>query len=202
MDEQGRRSKRRKTRRRRRIFVGALRDDEQIWGGLRFGSDRSFVDTRFSSMLDIKPIKIGASYEVELADGRVVSTSTVLNGCALNLVNHIFEIDLMPIELGTFDVIIGKITVVILVRDKCPRGKVDLIGDEDSTNEDGDIGVSVSLGGEIFSEGKESRESNIGDSDNTRDGGKTTGEKTSMSKRYLVKSSEDSGETFLGEAGK
>ncbi|GKE91327.1 putative reverse transcriptase domain-containing protein [Tanacetum coccineum] len=58
-------------------------------------------------MLDIKPIKIEASYEVELADRRVVSTNTILNGCTLNLVNHIFEIDLMPIELGTFDVIIG-----------------------------------------------------------------------------------------------
>ncbi|GKB24282.1 putative reverse transcriptase domain-containing protein, partial [Tanacetum coccineum] len=71
------------------------------------GSDRSFVDTRFSSMLNIDPVKIGASYEVELADGRVVSTNTVLKGCTLNLVNHIFEIDLMPIELSTFDVIIG-----------------------------------------------------------------------------------------------
>ncbi|GJS59333.1 putative reverse transcriptase domain-containing protein [Tanacetum coccineum] len=71
------------------------------------GSDRSFVDTRFSSMLDIDPVKIGASYEVELADGRVVSTNTVLKGCTLNLVNHVFEIDLMPIELGTFDIIIG-----------------------------------------------------------------------------------------------
>ncbi|GKD28878.1 putative reverse transcriptase domain-containing protein, partial [Tanacetum coccineum] len=71
------------------------------------GSDRSFVDTRFSSMLDIDPVKIGASYEVELADGRVVSTNTVLKGYTLNLVNHVFEIDLMPIELGTFDVIIG-----------------------------------------------------------------------------------------------
>nr|GEX25856.1 putative reverse transcriptase domain-containing protein [Tanacetum cinerariifolium] len=47
------------------------------------------------------------SYEVELADGRVVSTNTILRGCALNLVDHLFEIDLMPIELGTFDVIIG-----------------------------------------------------------------------------------------------
>ncbi|GJY29298.1 putative reverse transcriptase domain-containing protein [Tanacetum coccineum] len=71
------------------------------------GSDRSFVNTRFSSMLDIDTVKIGASYEVELADGRVVSTNTVLKGCTLNLVNHIFEINLMPIELGTFDVIIG-----------------------------------------------------------------------------------------------
>ncbi|GJS53905.1 putative reverse transcriptase domain-containing protein [Tanacetum coccineum] len=71
------------------------------------GSDRSFVNTRFSSLLDIKPIKIEDSYEVELADGRVVSTNTVLKGCTLSLVNHIFEIDLMPIKLGTFDVIIG-----------------------------------------------------------------------------------------------
>nr|GEZ93062.1 hypothetical protein [Tanacetum cinerariifolium] len=71
------------------------------------GSDRSFVDTRFSSMLNIDPVKIRASYEVELADERVVSTNTVLKGCTLNLVNHIFEIDLMPIELGTFNVIIS-----------------------------------------------------------------------------------------------
>nr|GFB58844.1 hypothetical protein [Tanacetum cinerariifolium] len=70
------------------------------------GSNRSFVDTRFSSMLNINPVKIRASYEVVLADGRVVSTNTVLKGCTLNLVNHIFEIDLMPLELGTFDVII------------------------------------------------------------------------------------------------
>ncbi|GJX06867.1 putative reverse transcriptase domain-containing protein [Tanacetum coccineum] len=71
------------------------------------GFDRSFVNTRFSPLLDIKPIKIEDSYEVELADGRIVSTNTVLKGCTLSLVNHIFKIDLMPIELGTFDVIIG-----------------------------------------------------------------------------------------------
>nr|GEV56665.1 hypothetical protein [Tanacetum cinerariifolium] len=87
------------------------------------GSDRSFVDTRFSSMLNIDLVKIGASYEVELADGRVVSTNTVIKGCTLNLVNHIFEIDLMPIELGTFDVIIGmdwlvKHDVVIVFSEK------------------------------------------------------------------------------------
>ncbi|GKE97716.1 hypothetical protein Tco_0021067, partial [Tanacetum coccineum] len=58
---------------------------------------------------------------------------------------------------------------------------VDLTGDEDPTDEDEDIGigdptgVSVSLGGEISSRGKESRESNIGDSDNTGDGSKTAG---------------------------
>ncbi|GJZ10244.1 putative reverse transcriptase domain-containing protein [Tanacetum coccineum] len=90
------------------------------------GSDKSFVDTRFSSMLDIDPVKIGASYEVELADGRVVSMNTVLKGCTLNLVKHVYEIDLMPIELGTFDVIIGmdwlvKYDVVIVCGEKVVR---------------------------------------------------------------------------------
>nr|GEV14421.1 hypothetical protein [Tanacetum cinerariifolium] len=44
---------------------------------------------------------------VELADGRVASTNIVLKGCTIKLVGHLFKIDLMPIELGTFDVIIG-----------------------------------------------------------------------------------------------
>nr|GEU98383.1 hypothetical protein [Tanacetum cinerariifolium] len=69
--------------------------------------DRSFMDTRFSSTLNIVLVKIGATYEVELADRMVFSTNTILKGCTLNLVNHTFKIDLMPIELGTFDVIIS-----------------------------------------------------------------------------------------------
>ncbi|GJQ96662.1 putative reverse transcriptase domain-containing protein [Tanacetum coccineum] len=56
---------------------------------------------------DIKPAKLNTSYEVELADRKVVCTNTVLKGCTLNLLDHLFDIDLMPIELGTFDVIIG-----------------------------------------------------------------------------------------------
>ncbi|GJY87466.1 putative reverse transcriptase domain-containing protein [Tanacetum coccineum] len=90
------------------------------------GSDRSFVDTRFSSMLNVNPVKIGASYEVELADGRVVSTNTIFKGCTLNSMNHIFEINLMPIELGTFDVLIGmdwlvKHDAIIVYGDKVIR---------------------------------------------------------------------------------
>nr|GFB70374.1 reverse transcriptase domain-containing protein [Tanacetum cinerariifolium] len=103
------------------------------------GSDRSFMDTRFSFMLNINPIKIGASYEVELADRRVVSTNTILKGCTLNLVNHIFEIDLMPIELSTFDVIISmnwlvKNDVIIVCGEKVvhiPYGSTILIVESD-----------------------------------------------------------------------
>ncbi|GKF05653.1 putative reverse transcriptase domain-containing protein, partial [Tanacetum coccineum] len=69
--------------------------------------DKSFVDVRLSHLLDIKPVKLNTSYKVELADGKVVCTNTVLKGCTLNLLDHLFDIDLMPIELGTFDVVIG-----------------------------------------------------------------------------------------------
>ena len=53
---------------------------------------------------------------------------------------------------------------------------VDLIGDEDPSDEDGNIRigdsteVSVSLGDEIISGEKKSQESNVGDCDNTGDG--------------------------------
>ncbi|GJZ26255.1 putative reverse transcriptase domain-containing protein [Tanacetum coccineum] len=71
------------------------------------GSDMSFVNISFSHLIDIKLVKLNTSYEVELANGKIASTNTVLRGCVLNLVDHLFEIDLMPIKLGSFDVIVG-----------------------------------------------------------------------------------------------
>ncbi|GKE71453.1 putative reverse transcriptase domain-containing protein [Tanacetum coccineum] len=71
------------------------------------GVDKSFVSTNFSTLIDIEPVELDTCYEVELADGKVVSTNNVLIGCTLNLLNHSFPIDLMVIELGSFDVIIG-----------------------------------------------------------------------------------------------
>ncbi|GKA81206.1 putative reverse transcriptase domain-containing protein, partial [Tanacetum coccineum] len=78
------------------------------------GSDKSFINSSLTHLFDIEPERISTSYEVELADGRIASTNTVLKGCTLNLVNHLFKIDLMPIELGTFDVIIGMDWLVAL----------------------------------------------------------------------------------------
>nr|GEX96396.1 hypothetical protein [Tanacetum cinerariifolium] len=72
-----------------------------------FGADKSFVDIKFSHLIDIKPVKLNLSYEVKLADEKVVSTNSVFGGCTLNLLNHLFDIDLMPIELDTFHVIVG-----------------------------------------------------------------------------------------------
>nr|GFC66511.1 reverse transcriptase domain-containing protein [Tanacetum cinerariifolium] len=66
------------------------------------GADRSFVSTKFSILINIKPVEIDTSYEVELADGKIVSSNNILKGCTLNLLNHSFLIDLMVIELGSF----------------------------------------------------------------------------------------------------
>ncbi|GKB36520.1 putative reverse transcriptase domain-containing protein [Tanacetum coccineum] len=71
------------------------------------GADRSFVSNTFSALLDITPYALDVSYAIELADGRTSETNTVLMGCTLGLLGHPFNIDLMPIELGSFDVIIG-----------------------------------------------------------------------------------------------
>nr|GFC90778.1 putative reverse transcriptase domain-containing protein [Tanacetum cinerariifolium] len=38
-------------------------------------------------------------YDDELADGRIIGLNTILRSCTLNLLNHPFNIDLMPIEL-------------------------------------------------------------------------------------------------------
>ncbi|GJS24555.1 putative reverse transcriptase domain-containing protein [Tanacetum coccineum] len=70
-------------------------------------SDRSFVSTTFSTLLDITPDTLDVSYAVELADGRISETNTIRRGCMLGLSGHLFNIDLMPVELGSFDVIIS-----------------------------------------------------------------------------------------------
>nr|GEV08633.1 putative reverse transcriptase domain-containing protein [Tanacetum cinerariifolium] len=60
-----------------------------------------------NTVTDITPSALDVSYAVELADGRTSETSTVLRGCTLGLLGHLFNLDLMPIDLVSFDVIIG-----------------------------------------------------------------------------------------------
>ncbi|GJZ44758.1 reverse transcriptase domain-containing protein, partial [Tanacetum coccineum] len=47
------------------------------------------------------------TYDIEMGDGNLVGTNTVIQGCTLILLNQPFEIDLMLIKLGSFDVVIG-----------------------------------------------------------------------------------------------
>ncbi|GKB53996.1 putative reverse transcriptase domain-containing protein, partial [Tanacetum coccineum] len=90
------------------------------------GADRSFVSTAFSSLINITPTALDVKYTIELADGKLVGTDTIIRGCTLNMLNHPFNIDLMPIELGSFDVIIrmdwlSKYHAVIVYDEKLVR---------------------------------------------------------------------------------
>ncbi|GJS38963.1 putative reverse transcriptase domain-containing protein [Tanacetum coccineum] len=90
------------------------------------GADRSFVSTAFSSLIDIVPTTLDHGYDVELADGKIIEVNTLIRGCTLNFLNHPFNIDLMPVELGSFDVIIGmdwltKYHAVIVCDEKLVR---------------------------------------------------------------------------------
>ncbi|GKB37549.1 putative reverse transcriptase domain-containing protein [Tanacetum coccineum] len=71
------------------------------------GADKSFVSISLASMLNIPSITLDTTYDIEMAEGNLVGTNTVIQGCTLNLLNQHFEIDLMPIKLGSFDVVIG-----------------------------------------------------------------------------------------------
>ncbi|GJU84536.1 putative reverse transcriptase domain-containing protein [Tanacetum coccineum] len=90
------------------------------------GSDRSFVSTAFSSQIDITPSTLDHYYDVELGDGRIIGLNAIIRGCTLKFLNHLFNIDLMPVELGSLDVIIGmdwlaKYEAVIVCAEKIIR---------------------------------------------------------------------------------
>ncbi|GJT54462.1 putative reverse transcriptase domain-containing protein [Tanacetum coccineum] len=65
-----------------------------------------------TSQIDITPSTLDHYYDVELADGRIIGLNTILKGCTLNFLNHQFNVNLMPVELGSFDaiIIVGNVT--------------------------------------------------------------------------------------------
>nr|GEU64792.1 reverse transcriptase domain-containing protein [Tanacetum cinerariifolium] len=90
------------------------------------GADRSFVSTTFSALLDVTLSTLDTSYAIELADGRILETNVILRGCTLGLLGHPFDIYLMLVELGSFDVIVGmdwlaKYHMVIVFEEKIIR---------------------------------------------------------------------------------
>nr|GEY97571.1 putative reverse transcriptase domain-containing protein [Tanacetum cinerariifolium] len=115
------------------------------------GADRSFISTAFSSLIDIIPTPFGNSYDVELADGKIVEVDTIMRGCTLNFLNHPFNIYLMSVELGSFDVIIGmdwlrRCHVVIVCDEKLvrvPYGNETLIFRDDESNDGRESRLSI-----------------------------------------------------------
>ncbi|GKD68921.1 putative reverse transcriptase domain-containing protein, partial [Tanacetum coccineum] len=117
------------------------------------GADRSFISSAFSSLIDIAHTPLENSYDVELADEKIVGVDTIMRGCTLNFLDHPFNIDLMPVELGSFDVIIGmdwlrRCHAVIVCDEKLvriPYGNETLIFCGDESNDGRESRLTIIL---------------------------------------------------------
>ncbi|GJS05740.1 putative reverse transcriptase domain-containing protein [Tanacetum coccineum] len=115
------------------------------------GADRSFVSNKFSSLIDITSTTLDYYYDVELADGKIIRINTIIRGCTLNYLDHPFNINLIPIELGSLDIIIGmdwlaKYHVVIDCAEKIiriPWGNETLIVHGDRSNRGNETRLNI-----------------------------------------------------------
>ncbi|GJW82869.1 putative reverse transcriptase domain-containing protein [Tanacetum coccineum] len=115
------------------------------------GAEKSFVSTAFSSQIDIVPTTFDYGVDVELANGRIICVNTLIRGCTLNFLNHPFNINLMPVEMGSFDVIIGmdqlsKYLAVIVCAEKIvhvPYGNEKSIIRGDGSNQENEIRLNI-----------------------------------------------------------
>ena len=71
------------------------------------GAERSFVSHSFKHLIKCKSQPLTKTFTVEMANGKKESTNDILIGCTLTLNDHSFPIDLMPVSIESFDVIIG-----------------------------------------------------------------------------------------------
>nr|GEY86213.1 retrotransposon protein, putative, Ty3-gypsy subclass [Tanacetum cinerariifolium] len=65
------------------------------------------MDKRIRDVVENKRKFEDHHYNVEIADGRIIGLNNIMKYCTLNFLNHPFNIDLLPVELGSFDVIIS-----------------------------------------------------------------------------------------------
>ncbi|GJR24362.1 putative reverse transcriptase domain-containing protein [Tanacetum coccineum] len=115
-----------------------------LWA-LQVDKTRTLMSLRFF-LMDIIPTTLDHGHDVELADGKIIWVNTLIRGCTLNFLNHPFNIDLMPVEIGSFDIIIGmdwlsKYHVVIVCDEKIVRipfgNEILIVRGDGSNNEHG-----------------------------------------------------------------
>ncbi|GJY86736.1 putative reverse transcriptase domain-containing protein [Tanacetum coccineum] len=77
-----------------------------LGGAIDLATERSFCVICFQNN-NIPPTTLDTNYSVELADRNPKPQTHFLRGCSLNLQNPLSKSTYLPIELGSFDVIVG-----------------------------------------------------------------------------------------------
>nr|GEV80235.1 hypothetical protein [Tanacetum cinerariifolium] len=71
------------------------------------GSGGNFPNQVVANNKGQEPNELGFRYETEIASGQLVEIDKVIKGCKLQIEGHVFDIDLIPFEHESFNVIIG-----------------------------------------------------------------------------------------------
>ncbi|KAJ0885854.1 putative transcription factor interactor and regulator CCHC(Zn) family [Helianthus annuus] len=84
-----------------------LLDDIYVTVLFDSGADTSYMSLKMSKLLKRTPTPLNTKHVVALANGKSVEAAHVIKGCSIVLAGQTFSIDLIPIVLGSFDVVIG-----------------------------------------------------------------------------------------------
>ncbi|XP_076911803.1 uncharacterized protein LOC143569889 [Bidens hawaiensis] len=69
--------------------------------------ERSFISLDLEPLVKWKPVELDSLYTVELASGNTTQTNTIMRDCTLSFDDHSLNIDLIPLKLGSFDLVVG-----------------------------------------------------------------------------------------------
>ncbi|KAM0037702.1 putative transcription factor interactor and regulator CCHC(Zn) family [Helianthus debilis subsp. tardiflorus] len=84
-----------------------LLDDIYVTVLFDSGPDTSYMSLKMSKLLKRTPTPLNTKHVVELANGKSVEATHVVKGCNIVLAGQTFSIDLIPIVLGSFDIVIS-----------------------------------------------------------------------------------------------
>ncbi|KAI3723553.1 hypothetical protein L2E82_35208 [Cichorium intybus] len=71
------------------------------------GADKSFVSLEFEPILHTPRTILDEHFTVEVANGKNISLNAVIQDCTFDFCGHKFSVNLVPMELGSFDIIVG-----------------------------------------------------------------------------------------------
>ncbi|KAI3827878.1 hypothetical protein L1987_01966 [Smallanthus sonchifolius] len=71
------------------------------------GAEKSFMSLNFEPLLAKTRSQLEKTFTVEIANGDSLTIESIIYDCSLELNEHTFPINLVPMPLGSFDIIIG-----------------------------------------------------------------------------------------------
>ncbi|XP_076932732.1 uncharacterized protein LOC143598390 [Bidens hawaiensis] len=71
------------------------------------GADKCFILLDFAYIIDKPRNRLSKPFTIEVANGNSISIDLVIRGCVLTLNKVKFRINLIPMQMGSFDVIVG-----------------------------------------------------------------------------------------------